>query len=169
MDVCILRWPAQADEADRLARIGAPQLLLVEPGAAPPTESSCLVDWLRPPADDEDMHTRLVALSERAARHPRGPTLDDYGQLSHRGTTVFLSSIEERITKTLIENLGHPVPAEELTTRVWADDGTNEALRVHISRLRHRIAPLGLNITNIRDRGYVMGEVEGKVESTRAL
>jgi DNA-binding winged helix-turn-helix (wHTH) protein len=160
MDVRILRWPDQADEADRLASLGVPRLLLVAPGVAPPTETSCLVDWLRLPANDEDLRARLIALSERAAQHPSRPVVNEYGQLSHRGTTAFLSSIDEQITKLLTKNFGQPVPADELVSRVWTDDGTNEALRVHISRLRHRIAPLRLTITNIKGHGYVMREAE---------
>ena len=162
MDVCVLCWPDQADEVDRLASLGTPRLLLVEPGVPPPAETSCVADWLRLPAEDQDMRARLAALSERAARHPSGPVVNEYGQLSHRGTTAFLSCIDERITKLLIANLGHAVPAEELAARVWTDDGTNETLRVHISRLRRRIAPLGLTITNIRGHGYVMREADDR-------
>jgi len=167
-DVRILRWPDQADEADRLARLEAPRLLIVESGVPPPTETSCVVDWLRLPADDEDLRARLVALAERAARHPSRPVVDGYGQLSYRGTTVFLSSVDEQITKILVENFGHPVPAEGLIPRVWPQHGTNENLRVHISRLRHRIAPLGLTITNVKSHGYVMREAEA-TDTTRRL
>jgi hypothetical protein len=39
-------------------------------------------------------------------------------------------------------------------------------LRVHICRLRHRIAPLGLTITNIMGHGYVMREAEA-TDTTR--
>jgi DNA-binding winged helix-turn-helix (wHTH) protein len=160
MDVRILRWPEQADEADRLARLEVPRLLIVESGVPPPTETSCVVDWLRLPADDEDLRARLAALSERTARHPSRPVVDGYGQLSYRGTSVFLSRIDERVTKILVENFGHPVPAEDLIPSVWPQHGTNENLRVHISRLRQCIAPLGLNITNIKSHGYVMREAE---------
>src|SRR5262245_2430795 len=114
MDVSLLRWPDQADEADRLARIGAPRLLLVKPGVAPPTETSCVVDWLRLPADGEDMCARLAALAERAARHPSRPFVDDDGQVSHQGTAVFLPPVHERIARILIESRGRPVPAEDL-------------------------------------------------------
>jgi two-component system OmpR family response regulator len=159
-DVVVLRWPDQADEADRLASLGRPRLLVVEPGVAPPRDASCLVDWLRLPADDEDVRARVAALAARAARHPTVPVADDHGQVSHEGTTVSLPSIEERVAKVLIENFGHPVRAEELISCVWAEDGSNLALRVHISRLRHRLAPLGVAIKSIRGFGYVMRHAE---------
>jgi DNA-binding winged helix-turn-helix (wHTH) protein len=166
MNVRILRWPDQADEADRLASLEVPRLLLVEAGVPPPTETSCVADWLRLPADDADLSARLASLSKRAARHPSHPFVDDDGQVSHRGTTLFLSRIDERVTKILTENFGHPVPAEDLIRCGWPRDGTNATLRVHISRLRQRIAPLGLTITNITGHGYVMREADA-TDTTR--
>lgn len=112
MDVCVLRWPDQADEADRLASLGSPRLLLVEPGAPPPTETSCVVDWLRLRADDQDMRVRLAALSERAARHPSGPVVNDYGS----------SHIEER---------RHSFPASKNASR-------RSSLRILVTQLRPR-------------------------------
>jgi DNA-binding winged helix-turn-helix (wHTH) protein len=160
MDVWVLRWPDQTDEADRLASLGTPRLLLIESGVAPPPETGCLVDWQRLPADDRDVDARLRALTERAMRHSAAPIIDEYGGITYRGTTVFLSPVDERIAKFLIERLGHPVPADELISRAWTENGTNETLRVHISRLRHHLAPLALTITNIRGHGYVLREAE---------
>lgn len=161
MDVCILRWPDQADEADRLASLGTPRLLLVEPGVPPPTETSCVADWLRLPAEDRDVDARLTALAERASRHPTTPVVDDYGAVSYRGTTVFLPAVDERIARILIESFGRPVLNEELISGAWTEDASKGALRVHLSRLRHRLAPLALTITSIRGRGYVMREAKG--------
>jgi len=160
MDVCVLRWPDQADEAHRLASLGTPRLLLVEPGVPPPTETSCVADWLRLPVEDQDMRARLAALSERSLRHPIAPVVDDCGGVSYRGTTVFLPEVDERIARILIESFGRPVRNEELISRVWTEDASKGALRVHVFRLRHRLAPLGLTITSIRGHGYVMREAE---------
>lgn len=156
MDVCVLRWPEQADEAHRLASLGAPRLLLIEPGVAPPPDTGCLVDWQRLPTNDQDLHARLTALTQRASQHPFAPIIDEYGGITYRGTTVFLSRVDERIVRILIERFGHPVPTEELISRVWTDNGTNETLRVHVCRLRHHLAPLALVIANIRRHGYVL-------------
>jgi DNA-binding response OmpR family regulator len=165
MDVRILRWPDQGDEADRLASLGTPRLLLVEPGVAPPAETSCVVDWQRLPADDRDVRARVTALAERASRHPTAPFVDDCGAITHRGTTVFLSPVDEQVAKILIDSFGHPVPAEEIIARGWTENGTNATLRVHVSRLRHRLAPLALTIANVRDHGYVLREA-GAMDAT---
>jgi DNA-binding response OmpR family regulator len=155
-EVFALRWPEEADTVEKLARLGVPRLLLVEPGVAPPVSTSCIEDWLRLPADDVDMRARLAALAERAARHPTAPIVEEYGRLSHRDIAVFLPPVEERVARTLVEHLGHAVPAEELISRVWSEGGSNSALRVHVSRLRRRLAPLSLTITSLRGRGYLM-------------
>src|SRR5262249_5902589 len=158
MDVCILRWPEQSDDVERLEQLGVPRLLLVEAGDPPPSGTSCLEDWVRLPAHDADVRARLAALAARAARHPRVPALDEHGQLSYRGASVFLSPVEQSLVQILLASFGHGVAAAQLLGSAWADESTLGALRVHMFRIRGRIAPLGLTITNIRGFGYVMRE-----------
>jgi hypothetical protein len=152
-DVIVLYWP---DEADKVERVGVPRLLLVEQGVAPPAVTSCLEDWLRLPADDADIRAHLVALADRAARHPAVPALDEFGQLSHRDATVFLSPIDQGLAEVLVANFGHAVATVDLTARAWPQGGRGVALRVHVSRLRRHIEPLGLTIRSIRGYGYVL-------------
>lgn len=155
-DVVVLRWPEQADDVERLERLGVPRLLLVEPGVAPPEEDSCLQDWLRLPAEDADVGARLRALAHRSTSHPVLPSVDAFGQLSYRGRTLFLSPLEQRVAQVLIEHFGTVVDDDDLRKQVWPDGATTQALRVHISRLRHRIGSLGLTVTCIRNVGYLM-------------
>jgi hypothetical protein len=155
-DVVVLRWPEQASDLERLDKAGLPRLLLVEPGVAPPTGTSCLEDWLRLPADETDVRARMVALTERAARHPPVPSLDEHGQLSHGGQSVFLSNIDKLLARVLVEHLGRPVPPQQLIRSAWSKGGGDSALRVHLSRLRRHLAPLGLTIVCVRGHGYVL-------------
>jgi two-component system OmpR family response regulator len=166
-DVFVLRWPEEVDAVERLRHLGIPRLLLVEHGITPPSVTDCIEDWIRLPADDVDMRARLAALHERAARHPTTPIVEEHGCLSHRGATVFLPPVDEQVTRALIEHLGHPVSAEELRACAWSDGGSETALRVHISRLRRRLAPLGLAITSVRRRGYLIRDAEA-VDATSA-
>ena len=154
--VVVLRWPGQAEDVDRLEQLGVPRLLLVEPGVPPPEGVSCLQDWLRLPAEDADVGARLRALAHRAASHPVLPAVDAFGQLSYRGRTLFLTPLEQRVAQVLCEHFGTAVDDDELRTQVWPEGATTQALRVHISRLRRRIGPLGLTITCIRSVGYLM-------------
>ena len=155
-DVVVLRWPEQALDVDRLDALGIPRLLLVVPGAAPPQTSSCLQDWIRLPADDADVRARIEILSRRPSWHPSLPWVDDVGQLSYRGLALFLSPLDERLARVLIEHFGELVPEEMLMEHGWPQGTTVEAARTQISRMRRRIAPLGLCITRARGNGYVM-------------
>jgi hypothetical protein len=158
-DVAVLRWPEQQDDRERLDRHVLPRLLLINDETAPPCSHSCLEDWIRLPAAEEDVRARLEALLDHASRHPPTPTVDPWGQISFRGGTIFLSPRETAIAKILAGHFATPVTDEELITQAWPDgDATGTAVRVHISRLRKRIAKVGLTIKTIRAYGYMMCE-----------
>jgi DNA-binding response OmpR family regulator len=131
-------------------------LLLVEPGAAPPVGDSCLEDWLRLPADDADVRARIRALAGRAAHHPARPSLGEHGELTHRDSIVFLSPVDRRLVAPLVDSFGCGVADAELHDAAWPDGGAEQALRVHMSRLRRRLAPLGLTIVSVRGFGYML-------------
>jgi hypothetical protein len=155
-DVVILHWPAQSDRVDDLERLGVPRLLLVEPDSPPPPSTSCIEDWLRLPVDDASLRARLMALAAHAQRHPIVPSLDQHGQLTHRGDAVFLSVTDQRIAEVLVDHFGDVVSEQTLLERSHSDGRNDQTLRVNVSRLRRRIAPLGLVITCVRGHGYVM-------------
>jgi hypothetical protein len=155
-EVVVLRWPEQATERDRLNALGVPHLLLVEPGTAPPVSDECLEDWLRLPADDADARARIHMLSLRAGHHPVVPTLDDHGQLAFRGACEFLSPIEHRLAQPMVESFGGAVPDESLMRSAWPAGGSEPGLRVHASRLRRRVLPLGLAVVRVPRFGYLM-------------
>ncbi len=152
----MLRWPDQRSDAERLSRLERPHLLLVEPGAAPPHIEDCIADWIRLPADDADVSARLFTLSVRAERHPGTPRLDEFGELTFRGQRLNLSPTDERIARLLLDRFDHVVPEAEFFTKVRAVPENRVRLRVHISRLRKRVAPLKLEISAIRNVGYRM-------------
>jgi DNA-binding response OmpR family regulator len=156
-DVAVLVWPDQAAQQARFDRAGLPRLWLVEPGAVPPVSNSCLEDWLRLPADDADVRARIASLTLRALRHPARPTLDGHGQFKFHGHIVFLSPVEQNLATPLVAHFGEAVGDEELIRSTWFDGaGTEQTLRVHVSRLRRRLAPIGLTVTSIRGFGYVL-------------
>ena len=155
-DVVVLSWPDQEPERGRLERDGIARLWLVERGIDPPTSDSCLEDWLRLPAEDADLRARLVSLAGRAAHHPSRPMLDAHGQLTRNGAVVILSPVEQHLAAPLIENFENAVAEDDLIAAAWHEGGSDDTLRVHVSRLRRRLAPIGLTITSIRGFGYVM-------------
>ena len=157
-NVAVVHWPDEAEEATRLGRQGLPCLLLVRPDSAPPISDSCLEDWLVLPATDLEIQTRLISLARRAARHSHPPTVDHLGQVTHRGMSVFLPPTDHRVMEALVVKFGTIVTEPELVEKVWPGGATNQVLRAHVSRLRHRLAPIGLTIKCVRNAGYLIAE-----------
>jgi len=163
-DIVVLRWPSERTNRERLVNESKPRLLLVAPDADPPAQADCLEDWIRLPADDRDVAARLHALEMRAGRHGRAPEADDKGRLVHDGRWVALSPIEDRLVKALAARFGNVVGRNELLRAGWPDGGdpSDAALRVHLTRLRKEIAPLGLEIATVRGFGHVLQERAGE-------
>jgi hypothetical protein len=159
-DVRVLRWPADAAEEPDSDQ--APCLWLVEPGATPPNACGCLEDWVWLGASDMEIQARLSALATRAANHPGRASVNEFGQLSYRGRSLFLSPTDQRIIEALVEHFGEVVEDDDLLASTWPDGGNTQVLRVHISRLRRRVRPLGLGITSVRGTGYLITELDNR-------
>jgi hypothetical protein len=156
-NIAILRWPDEQVEVIRLDRLGLPRLLVIEADVPAPESIDCLEDWIRLPATEEDVRARLAALSHHAQRHPTAPTVDSWGQLSYRGANVLLSPRECALATTLVAHFGEAVRDDELLAATWPDgDGSATALRVHATRLRKRVRPIGLSLTSVRGYGYLI-------------
>jgi DNA-binding response OmpR family regulator len=157
MDVVLVRWPEEADRLGGLRAARAPRLLFVEPGCEPPPASDCFEDWVSIPVDERELRARVSALVARTEGHGLRPELDGDGLLRFGGRWVDLPPVERALADALVERFGAVVGRDALTRRAWpAARPTRNALDVHISRLRRRIAPLGLGIRTVRSRGYLL-------------
>ena len=158
MDVALVRWPAEAERRSRLQELGAPRLLLVEEGHAPPSPDDCLEDWIRVPADDGDVRHRIEGLALRSTEHvEEAPDLDHDGVLRFGGTWVSLPPVEARLTRALVDRFGAVVGRDALAKAGWPEGAPGRnALDVHVLRLRRRITEVGLSIKTVRSRGYLM-------------
>ncbi len=163
-DVVIVRWPEEAAGMQRLRTLGRARLLLVAPDAPAPATVDCDEDWIRLPAEDADVRARIAALAARAARHGLAPgvkpDVKGDGRLTFRGRWVNVSGVEEALARVLSEHFGELVDDQTVEAAASADRLTTwNALHVNLSRLRKRLAPLGLVIRRVRNRGYVMEAV----------
>ena len=164
VEVGVVWWPSQAGRRDVLRRAGVPRLLVIEEGPLPADLDEALEDWVRLPADEADIERRLEMLTARLPA--RAPSIDDYDVLYWGARWVALSEGEARIARVFVRHFGEVVPQATLLTGTSAEgDSTVEAVRVYVSRLRRRLAPLGLSITTVRSRGYSMGP---KLRGSRA-
>src|SRR5207248_11300253 len=78
---------------------------------------------------------------------------------------VALSPIEHRLAAVLAERFGEIVDNDILGRAARPDEPpSNGALRVHMTRLRRRLAALSPELRNVRGRGYVMGHAAQQEE-----
>jgi two-component system, OmpR family, response regulator len=158
MSVVTVRWPTEEVRRQRLCGEGVARLLLVEAGGLLPLVIDPLEDWVRMPADDQEVQCRVATLTARVkARERTTPTLDQDGVLRCDGRWVSLPPVEARLAMTMLDRLGSVVHRDVLTEAGWpgGSPGRN-ALDVHMLRLRRRVTTLGLVIRTVRARGYVL-------------
>ena len=142
-----------------MRRDGVARLVLVPEGVAPPLTADVLEDWIRLPAADEDIRSRVRVLEDRlrAADDELVPEIDENGLLRMGSAWVSLPPVEHRLVIALLDRYRAVVSREALSRAGWPEGipGRN-VLDVHIVRLRRRLAPLGLAIRTVRSRGYLL-------------
>ncbi|MBV8951500.1 MAG: hypothetical protein JOZ99_11535 [Actinobacteria bacterium] len=155
--VVVLRWPAEAEAAAAARRQHQPRFLVVEGDDGPPARWDPMEEWVRLPADRRDVEARLAALRCRAAEGPPRPSVDGYDRLLYGGQWVALTPSDYRLIEPLVEHFDEVVPYEQVLTTEGPADGTARvAGRVRLTRLRRRIAPLGLEIRTVRPHGLAL-------------
>jgi DNA-binding response OmpR family regulator len=168
VDVVFVRWPQESERRDRLAQAEVPRVLLVDAAARAPDPVDCLEDWVRLPADDDDVRLRASAVARRASLHiDLVPDLDDDGVLRVGPRWTPLPPVEARLTEALLARFGAVVSREALGRAGWPEGAPGRnALDVHVLRLRRRLAPVGLGIRTVRSRGYLL-ESESRQPAVR--
>jgi two-component system, OmpR family, response regulator len=168
--VALVHWPTETTVRAALAADGLPRLLLVAADAEPPDDFDDLEDWIRLPADERDIDARLNALRVRARNGGPSahPELDGHGRLLRGGRWVALSPTEEQLCTLLIGEFGQVVSDRLLLDRAWpGGTGTPTGLRLQMTRLRRRIADLGLEVRSVRGKGYVLQNRAGTPAGAR--
>lgn len=159
LEVLLIRWPDDSAARSRARAAGIPRLLLLQPGVVPPSADP-LEDWVRVPAEPEELELRVAALRQRASRQatPRRPSLDEDGLLRSGLAWVALSPLESRLIAPMLERSGSVVRRDELKRSVWPDGEPDDprALDVRVKKLRRRIEPLGLRIHTVAGRGFLL-------------
>ena len=156
-EVVLVHWPNESAFRDELAAQGRPRLLLVGEGAVPPLGADPLEDWVRMPAQPEDLNARRRVLRRRSlARTPIH--LDDDGLL-HRGRAwVALSPVELRLFAELYTAQGRVVSRAQLLRSLrpaLADDDVR-ALDSSMLRVRRRVRPLGAIVRTVPRAGFLL-------------
>jgi DNA-binding response OmpR family regulator len=155
--VVLLRWPTDEAALDTARERRRPRFLVVEDNAEPPARWDRLEEWIRLPADRRDVQARVAALRSRAAELPLRPTLDGYDRLLFRHRWVALTPSDYNLIEPLVEHFDEVVPYERVVGGANGSEGAAPvAGRVRLTRLRRRIAPLGLEIRTVRPHGLAL-------------
>jgi len=153
----LVRWPRQRTLRARLARAGVPRLLLVDADAPLPDDLAIDEDWLRWPADGDEVESRARHLCRTiVARRTERPWLEPNGVL-HRGTaTVVLPASEAVVAEALLRARGGVVARAELEALLWPGGSPPgpRALDGVMYRLRRRLRAVGLVVRTARRRGF---------------
>ena len=126
-------------------------------------------DFLPKPFEYRELIARVRAILRRSRGKPHEatePSVEVNGlrldpeayEVSWRDTYVRLTPTEFRILYMLVTNSGHVVSANRLYTYVWGSEGGDaNALRSHISHIRHKLEVAGTSpgsITSVPAVGY---------------
>jgi len=152
----IVRWPRDADRRTELAARRVPRLLLLDDDTTPPTIDDD-EDWIRASAGERDTWARLQALALRATGKRRRPRLTDDTQLHYDGHHVSLATGDSRLVGLLVDRFGTVVLWTDITGALRPDGrGTKRQATARLSRLRARLAPIGLTIDTSRGHGILL-------------
>ena len=154
MTVELLHWPRERERRAVLHEDNQPRLLLVEENAPPPLTVDPVEDWVRLPANHQDVQARVESLRRRVVVQP---TLDEEGVLRTASGWVSLPDLEARIVDVLLSRFGKVADRQSLLGAGWPGEApSRNLLDVHLHRLRRRVQPIGLQIRTVRKRGYVL-------------
>ena len=149
-------WPAQAAKVAELRAEGVPRLIVVSGDAQAPQTFDDREEWVRFPGESADLVGRLEALRSRLAHVPRPkPRLDQDGRLHVGKRAIDLSVSEASLAAVLLADFERLV-AKETLAEALPQPARTRAVATYIARLRRHIASLGLTITSVRTRGYIM-------------
>ena len=120
-------------------------------------------DYLTKPFDFSELEARCRAVLRRRGGSARnqislGPALFDplAGTLSHKGRSVELRNREIRLLELFARHPGQIMSKSHLMDRLFSQEAevTENAIEVHVGRLRKRIEGMGLRIETLRGLGY---------------
>jgi DNA-binding response OmpR family regulator len=158
LNVVLLRWPAQEHLREQLEAEGRPRLLLLSQECLAPVCVDDLEDWVREPLDHEELEHRGRTLEQRARLRGLRPRVDEHGLVRLGDRWIDLPPTQLPVARLLVQRLGRVVSAEEIQAAYVGAGGSMhpKAVKAMLSRVKRRMAEIGLVVTNVRDRGYLL-------------
>jgi DNA-binding response OmpR family regulator len=159
-DVALLRWPTEAARRDQLARDRSPRLLLLSRRSRPPVAVDELEDWMREPLDPVELRARVRTLQERVGARSPTPWVDAVSRVHRGNRRIDLPPAQHAVARVTVEHFGRVVPPDAITAAMHGVGASAhpKAVVALIARLRVRFDELGLELRNVRGRGYVLSD-----------
>jgi hypothetical protein len=136
-----------------------PVLYLVEPGVDPPRSWDELEDWARLPTTPDELFARADRLLLRAWQAGSVPIeVDEFDVLYVGRDRIFLSELEARLMRLLLDRRGELVARAPAIAAMWPD-GSPDGERAIDNRLRHlraRLWHVPLRIRTARGKGFIL-------------
>ncbi|MGU3629895.1 response regulator transcription factor [Comamonas sp. C24C] len=123
-------------------------------------------DFVRKPADREELLARIEAATARKENSKRLAITIGLFKLDRNGSTAYRDGVEIQLTSIqfslawhLFQNVGHVVSREQLRIAVWgrAEGADSRTMDTHISNLRSRLGlrpDHGLKVSALYNYGY---------------
>ncbi len=113
------------------------------------------MDYIKKPFDPEELLIRLKAKFKNDILYLGDVEFDqEAGVLRKHGEIIDIGNVQFKIFTTLLKERGNVVP--KVTLYECLDHTSDTALRVAITKIKQR---LGIEITNIRGKGYIIEKV----------
>jgi len=157
--VPLLLWPAENERAARLQAAELPFLLLVSENEPPPVSAYRFMDWVRCPADPEELVVRQLNLEERfvLSHHGPRPHLEvDTGRLSFLHATTDLTPSHVALVTQLLTVYREILPRAEVRAALCVAPGDDELLASRLVRVRRHVRAVGLDIKRVGRVGYAL-------------
>ena len=157
--VPLVLWPAENARSARLQDAGLPLLLLVSEHEPPPLSAYRFMDWVRCPADPEELVARQSNLEERFVLSQRGPRPHlevDTGRLSFRHASTDLTPSHVELVTQLLTVYREILPRSEVRAALCVAPGDDELLASRLVRVRRHVREVGLDIKRVGRVGYAL-------------
>jgi DNA-binding winged helix-turn-helix (wHTH) protein len=169
--VKIVRWPAESEKLERFRLQRSACLIVVARGARVPELAGAHEDWIREPIEAWELKTRIASLHLKATARKASPVVDEDGILCYGDAVLPLTVCEGVVLRGLIQRRPGMASRAELGKLLLSANrsASQNALDLHIMRLRRKVVPVGLAIETVRGRGFLLKtqtvEVTGSGES----
>jgi hypothetical protein len=157
VDVRLVRWPMEETYRAELQALALPRILILDCHTVPPPLWDELEDWVRVPADRDELALRAMTVARRADVLDL-PWLDADGLLWFRDRWCPVPRGQVPLVRLLVDHFGTVVRDHDVD-EVFGQSSASahaEAIKTSVRRVSRGLAPLGLQLKRVRGSGFLL-------------